>query len=149
MLSIENIFLGHPIFCVGIKVDPSKIKVIMDLPSPWSQKEVRILLGNSSYYRIFIEKFTKTIAPMFKFLVKDVDFSWDSHCQNDFKVLKEKMSTTPVHRGPNWSLPFHICTDASRTTLGCVLGKKENMLDHVVIDAKGLMSKEQFLVIVY
>ena len=36
------------------------------------------------------------------------------------------MSSTPVLRGPNWSLPFHIQTDASDTALGGVLGQKEN-----------------------
>ena len=29
-------------------------------------------------------------------------------------------------RGPSWSFPFHIQTDASDTTLGGVLGQKEN-----------------------
>jgi hypothetical protein len=32
----------------------------------------------------------------------------------------------PVLRGPNWSLPFHISTDALDTALGGVLGQKEN-----------------------
>jgi hypothetical protein len=124
MLSKEGIVLGHHISSAGIKVDPTKIKVIMDLPAPRSQKEVRIFLGHVGYYRRFIENFTKIATPMFKFLVKDIDFVWDSQCQNAFEDLKEKLSTTPVLRGPNWSLPFHISTDASDTTLRVVLGKK-------------------------
>jgi hypothetical protein len=34
MLSKEGILLYHHISRVGIKVDPTKIKVIMDLPTP-------------------------------------------------------------------------------------------------------------------
>jgi hypothetical protein len=68
---------------------------------------------------------------MFKLLAKDVDFSWDSQCQNVFEVLKEKLSTTLVLKGPNWSLPFHICTDALDTTLRDVLRKTE---DHLYYD---------------
>ena len=61
---------------------------------------------------------------MFKLLTKDANFVWDSQCQATFDILKEKLSTTPVLQGPNWSLPFHISTDASDTTLGVVLGQK-------------------------
>ena len=53
---------------------------------------------------------------MFKLLAKAVDFLWDIDCQNAFQVLKEILSIAPVLRGPNWSLPFHICNEASETT---------------------------------
>ena len=65
---------------------------------------------------------------MFKLLTKDVNFYWDSFCQNAFETLKEKLSIAPILRGPNWSLPFHISTDASDTALGVVLGQKDNQL---------------------
>jgi hypothetical protein len=42
MLSKEGIVLDHHISSVGIKVEPAKIKVIVDLPTPQSQKDVRI-----------------------------------------------------------------------------------------------------------
>jgi len=99
------------------KVNPAKIEVISHISVPTSQKEVRIFLGHGGHYRIFIEKFTKIAVRMFKLFTKDVDFLWDTNCQNDFQVLKDKLSTAPMLRGPNWSLPFHICTDASDTPL--------------------------------
>jgi hypothetical protein len=80
----------------------------MDFFSPHSPKEVRIFLGHVGYYRRFIEKFTKIVSPIYKLFL--------------FEILKEKLSTTPVLWGPNWSLPFHICIDASNTALGDVLG---------------------------
>ena len=61
---------------------------------------------------------------MFKLLTKDAHFVWDSQCQTAFEILKEKLSTTPMLQGPNWSLPFHISTDASDTALGAVFGEK-------------------------
>lgn len=69
---------------------------------------------------------------MFKLLAKDVNFSWNTHCQTAFQVLKERLSTALVLRGPNWSLPFHICTDALNTTLGVVLGQRENQIPYVI-----------------
>ena len=53
---------------------------------------------------------------MFKLLTIDAHFVWDSQCQTTFEILKEKLSTTPMLQGPNWSLPFHISTNASDTT---------------------------------
>jgi hypothetical protein len=57
-------------------VDPAKIEVIVKLPPPKNQKEVRSFLGNARYYRRFIENFTKIVVPMFGFLTKDVHFLW-------------------------------------------------------------------------
>ena len=71
-------------------------------------------------------------TPMFKLLTKDVNFVWDSQCQVAFDILKEKLSTTHVLQGPNWSLPFHISIDASNTTLGAMLGQKENNITHAI-----------------
>jgi hypothetical protein len=54
MLSKWGIVLDHHISSAGIKVDPTKIKVIMDFPAPHSQKEVIIFLGHVGYYRSVI-----------------------------------------------------------------------------------------------
>ena len=56
MLLIEGIVLGHHISTEGIKVDPAKIEVIVKLPNPKKQKDVRSFLGYASYYQRFIEK---------------------------------------------------------------------------------------------
>ena len=74
MLLTKGIVLGHHVSSQGIKVDPMKIEVIVGLPSPKTQKEVRRFLGHAIYYRHFIENFTKIAAPMFKLLTKDVEF---------------------------------------------------------------------------
>jgi hypothetical protein len=132
MLLIEGIVLGHHLSVEGIKVDPTKIEVIVNLPSPKTQKDVRRFLGHAGYYRRFIENFTKVASPMFKLLMKDTKFCWDDNCQSAFEELKAKLCMAPVLRGPNWSLPFHISTDASDTTLGGVLGQKENQQNYAI-----------------
>jgi hypothetical protein len=122
----EGVVLGHHVSSEGIKVDPAKIEVIIRIPPPKTQKEVIIFLGHARYYRWFIENFTKIIAPMFGFLIKDVDFVWTQQCQTTFESLKNKFLVAPVLRGPNWTLPFHISIDASNTTIGGVLVQKED-----------------------
>ena len=49
-----------------------------------------------------------------------------------FEHLKQKLSETPILRGPNWSLPFHISTDASNSALGAILGQKENQIHYAI-----------------
>eukprot|EP00253_Pinus_taeda_P014511 PITA_14511 len=47
MMMIEGIVLGHYIFVDGIKVDLAKIEVILRIPTPKIQKEVRSFLGHA------------------------------------------------------------------------------------------------------
>jgi hypothetical protein len=93
---------------------------------------VKRFLGHDGYYQQFIENFTNIVAPMFGLLIKDVDFVWTEQCQTAFETLKAKMSVAPVLRGPNWTLPFHISTDSSGTTIGGVLGQKEDQHSYAI-----------------
>ena len=54
MMMSEGVVLGHFIYVDGIQVDPSKIKVIKNIPTPSTQKEVQSFLGHAGYYRRFI-----------------------------------------------------------------------------------------------
>ena len=91
--------MGHHVSSQGIKVDPAKMEVIVGLPSPKNQKEVRSFLGHLGYYHRFIENFTKIAAPLFKLLMKDIEFQWTESCRSASKVLKAKLSVAPILRG--------------------------------------------------
>ena len=124
MMMSEEVVLGHFISADGIQVDPSKIKVIKNIYTPVTQKQVRSFLGHAGYYRRFIEKFSKLASPLFSLLMKDVQFIWNEACHTTFVKLKDQnLSTSPILRGPNWTLLFHISSDASDTAIGAVLGQ--------------------------
>jgi hypothetical protein len=128
MMMSEGIVLGHFISSQGIQVDPSKIQVIKDLPTPKTQTEVRSFLGHAGYYRRFIKKNSKIASPLFVLLMKNDEFKWTNSCQEAFNTLKHQLSTAPILRGPDWTLPFHISSDASDTAIGAVLGQEKNHL---------------------
>jgi hypothetical protein len=132
MMLTKGIVLGHHISVSGMRVDLEKIYIITQISIPSSKKEVCSFLGHVGYYRIFIPNFTSLATPLFKLLSKEDKFKWDDECQISFKIIKQKLSTTPVLRGPNWSLPFHIYTDALDTALGEVLGKRENQIPYAI-----------------
>ena len=64
----------------------------------------------------------------------------------------------PFLRGPNWTLPFHISIDASDTTIGGVLGKKEDQQSYAIYFVSKNLSpaelnytviEKEFLVVVH
>ena len=57
--------------------------------------------------------------------MKDAQFVWKDACEEAFAELKKRLYTTPILRGPNWALPFHISYDALDTAIGAVLGQQE------------------------
>jgi len=70
MMLTEGIVLGHHISSSGIKVDPAKIQVIVNLMPPKTKKEVKSFLGYVGYYKRFNENFSKIVLPLFKLLSK-------------------------------------------------------------------------------
>ena len=76
-----GVVLGHLIFDKGIQVDPRKIEVILSLPIPKTQREVRGFLGHAGYYRRLFENFSRIATPLFQLLAKDSEFSWSTACQ--------------------------------------------------------------------
>ena len=132
MTFTKRVVLGHIISQAGIEVDPTKISVISNLSPPKNQKELRSFVGHARYYRRFIKYFTKLATPLFKLLVKDVNFIWEDSRQKAFEDLKLRLSETPILRGPNWTLPFHISTDASNSALGAILGQKEEQIHYAI-----------------
>jgi hypothetical protein len=158
ILLTEGVVLGHNISSEGIKFDPAKIEVIIRLPPPKTQKEVRIFLGHVEYYRWFIENFTKIVAPMFGLLINDVDFLWTEECQTAFETLKSNLSVAPVLRGANWDIPFQISTDASDIAIEGVLGKKEDQQSYAIyfvrknlsyVELNYTVTEKEFLAVVH
>ena len=57
---------------------------------------------------------------------------WSEACKAAFDKLKEKLSTAPILRGPNWTLPFHISSDASDIAIGAVLGHQDGQVPYAI-----------------
>lgn len=75
-----------------------------------------------------------------------------------FEHLKQKLPKTPILRGRNWSLPFHISMDASDSSLGDVLGQKENKVHYAIyfisknltpIELNYTVTEKEFLAVVH
>ena len=93
-------FLGHIASEEGIRVDPSKIEVILEWKPPRSVMEVRSFLSLTSHYRRFVKGFSMTAAPMIRLLQKNVKFEWSGKCQASFEKLKAFLTEAPILTQP-------------------------------------------------
>ena len=92
---IEGLILGHYISAASIQVDPAKIQILLLIPTPTTQTEVRSFLGFSGYYRRCIKHYSHIAAPLYA-LIGNVEFLWTDKCEHAFKDLRKLVSTTPV-----------------------------------------------------
>jgi hypothetical protein len=113
--------LGHVISKDGIAVNPERVQAIHDWTPLKNVKQVRSFLGLASYYRRFVENFSKIAKPLTNLLHKGIKFDWTEKCQESFQELKDKLTSAPVLAPPNAQKDFIIYYDASRQGFGCVL----------------------------
>ena len=116
-------FLGHIVGQEGIKVDPSKTKVIKDWPTPKSVTEVRSFCGLMNYFRKFIQGYSSMMTPLTNLTKQNVTFQWTTECEQAFQLAKEALLSAPVLAMPDFSQPFEIevICDASIQGIGAVL----------------------------
>nr|GEZ36671.1 hypothetical protein [Tanacetum cinerariifolium] len=109
----EGIVLGHKISKNGIEVDKAKIDVIAKLPHPTTVKGIQSFLGHASFYRRFIQDFSKISRPMTHLLEKNTPFVFSEDCIQAFQTLKKKLTEALILIAPIWDLPFELMCDAS------------------------------------
>ncbi len=118
-------FLGHIVSKDGICVDPKKVEVIKQWPTPKSQKDVRSFLGLAGYFRRFVDRFAHIARPLTDLTSASkavwTNQSWTPAAQEAFDKLKHALITAPVLIAPDFSKPFELFTDASGKAVGAVL----------------------------
>ncbi|XP_050877719.1 uncharacterized protein LOC127081510 [Lathyrus oleraceus] len=124
----EVSFLVHVISSGGISVDLSKIEVISQWETPKYVSEIRSFLGLASYYRKFIEGFSKLSLPLMQLTRKGQAFIWTAQCEASFQELKRRLTIAPVLILPNPSEPFVVYCDASLMGLGGVLIQNQQVV---------------------
>ncbi|GJV83460.1 putative reverse transcriptase domain-containing protein [Tanacetum coccineum] len=119
-------FLGHVIDSQGIHVDPAKIESIKDWASPKTTTEIRQFLVLASYYRRFIEGFSKIAKPMTKLTQKKVKFGQCANAKRKGDCLC--LPTTEILALPQGAENFIVYCDASHKGLGAVLMQNEKVI---------------------
>nr|GEZ07449.1 reverse transcriptase domain-containing protein [Tanacetum cinerariifolium] len=121
----EAIVLGHKISKNGIEVDKAKVDIIAKLPHPTNVKGIHSFLGHASFYRRFIQDFSKIARPMTRLLEKDTSFLFSKECVEAFQTLKRKLTEALILIAPDWDMPFELICDASDFAIDAVLGQRQ------------------------
>ncbi|GJR03178.1 putative reverse transcriptase domain-containing protein [Tanacetum coccineum] len=84
--------------------------------------------GLASYYRRFIEGFSKIAKSMTKITQKKVKFDWGDKEEAAFQLIKQKLCSAPILALPEGSKDFIVYCDASIKGLGAVLMQREKVI---------------------
>ncbi|RVX11377.1 Retrovirus-related Pol polyprotein from transposon 297 [Vitis vinifera] len=97
--------LGHIVSERGIEIDPEKIRAILDMPAPRTEKEIKGFLGR---------------------LQISLQFGSDD-CQRTFERIKECLISPPVLVPPTPGRPLLLYLSISDMALGCMLAQLDDL----------------------
>lgn len=126
-------------------MDPRKVDVVKQWPTPHNKTELRRFLGFAAYYRRFIQEFAKIASPLTKLSGK-TDFAWSEEAAIAFATLKSKLTQAPILAFPEIGQnagQFVLDTDASNTAVGAVLSQMINGQERVIAYGSHALSKSE------
>jgi hypothetical protein len=129
-------YLGHIVSHEGVKVDPNKIKAMMDWSIPKTLKNLIGFLGLTVYYRKFVRHYGRIATPLTTVTNKDA-FSWTTEATKAFEQIKEVMCKAPVLTTPDFTKTFIVEFDTSGNGIGDVLMQEGRPLDFESRPLKG------------
>ena len=119
-------FLGHVVGNGQLKVDPSKIAHVDQVPAPTNVHSLRRFLGFVNFFRRFVPRFANIAAPLHGLTHRNTVFLWSEGCQSAFEQLRAALVAAPVLQLPDFNRPFIISADASNIAVGAVLMQEDD-----------------------
>ncbi|KAJ8005897.1 hypothetical protein DPEC_G00122670 [Dallia pectoralis] len=143
-------YVGRLVSAEGVRIDPGDLDAVLALreKTPKSVGDVRKLLGFLSYYRSYIQDFSRIAKPIYDLLRMGVGTRekrsrrtgrgscgqlssktpvlWTAEHQGTLCRLTDTLTNPPVLAYPDFDLPFTVHTDASEQGLGAVLYQRQS-----------------------
>lgn len=123
--------LGFLMSQQGIQIDPKKVKAILDMPPPRTQRQIESFLGRLGFLRHFLANFAINAKPLTNLLKKEAPFIWSNKTQKAFVGLKEALVSAPTLAPPRFDRPPRQSTNYwHNTRTGGRFGNQEGYLFH-------------------
>ncbi|KAM2542896.1 hypothetical protein TB2_022278 [Malus domestica] len=133
-------FLGFMISQRGIKANPEKIKVILDMKELVTSKGIQSLTGKVAALTRFISKATDRCAPFIKALKGSKKYiTWTDECAEAFKNLKDYMSKAPLLSKPEVGDILIIYLSVSTLAVSSVLIQNDGNVERPVYYASKVL----------
>lgn len=120
-------FCGQLVGKHGIRVDPNRLRAIVEWPKPKTVRELMIFRGVCSYLRSKIPSFAKIFAPMDELTQRIEDYDqelddlWTERHDAAFLRIKHALVNSNVLKEPQYDRPFIVQSDWSAEGMGAVL----------------------------
>ncbi|XP_037872900.1 uncharacterized protein K02A2.6 [Bombyx mori] len=114
-------YVGHILSSEGLKPDPEKVRAIVDMKEPTTKKELQTVLGIITYISKFIPNTSELTESLRQLLKKNVEYIWGDKQKEDFKKIKQFLTSATVLRYFDVNKPVTLSVDSSSTGLGAVL----------------------------
>jgi hypothetical protein len=112
--------LGHLLSTAGVGIDPEKLSVLKEWSRPKTGLQLQTFLGFVGFLRQHVRHFSDLTGPL-ESVKNQKEIEWTPQLVNCFEMTKEAIARAPFLQFPDFSLPFHIATDASNDGVGGVL----------------------------
>jgi hypothetical protein len=113
----------------GVRKFPieQKVKKVLDFQKPETKKELQSFIGFCNYYRKYIKNLSGIAAPLYNLLKgNSMGIGWNQEAEEAFIELKNKINKDISLCIPDFTKPFILTTDASRTGIGAALQQEIN-----------------------
>jgi hypothetical protein len=126
--------LGFIVSHHGIKVNPEKIKAILDISRPIDLKDIHRLIGCVAAVSRFISRLGEKALPLYKLIKKSDEFVWTDEADTVLKDLKRVLSTAPVLAAPEDQEPMLLYMAATNRVVSIVMvvERKEEVQEYRV-----------------
>ncbi len=117
-------FFGYLIKDHTYSLTPERKLAVSSLAMPQNQKQAQSVCGSSIFFAKNIINYAQLCAPMNDMCTKNFNFdpsTWSRDYLHDFSLLKEAILGSIAISFPDYSLPWILRTDASKTAWGAVL----------------------------
>ena len=93
---MEVTYLGHKLTATGVRLDPSKVDAVLNMPPESDKSGVQRLLGVVNYLVNFTPGMSEITAPLREILKNNVPWHWTKKQQTAFEKIKGILATEPI-----------------------------------------------------
>ena len=115
-------YMGHVISSEGLGVDPDKLKITIEKPTPSDKHGVQRILGMVNYVQKFAPNLADVAKPLRDLVKKDNEFLWEEEVHGKcLEDVKQVLTKVPVRKFFDPQKKTALQSDASMSVLGACL----------------------------
>ncbi|KAG1933981.1 retrotransposable element [Pimephales promelas] len=114
-------YIGHRLTSEGLKIDPEKVRAIVEMPRPADVKGLQRLLGMVNYLSKFCPHLSDSCDTLRQLTHRDAVWEWSGVQEEAFNKVKQTIASAPVLKYYNPEEDLVLQCDSSETGLGAAL----------------------------